>query len=75
MDWTIAGRKRRISYRQFVATELLQHLTDAEKDAINSLPQNEKAKFLTRLQKALEGDLSFPFPQIRVTQLPRAWHE
>jgi len=73
MDWTTAGRKRRISYRKFVATAWLRTMTDEEKDAINSLPPNEKAKFMTRLQKVMEGDLSYPFPQIPVSRLPGAW--
>lgn len=65
-------RKAQASYRQFVAFHLLRCLSDEESEAIRQLDPHERGIFLTRLEKALEGDIRYPFPHIRVDRFPPA---
>ena len=72
MRWKDPDRRARASYRQFVAFHLLHSLSEKELEAIRHLDAHERGKFLTRLQKALEGDTRYPFPHIRVDRFPSA---
>ena len=65
-------RQALASRRQWIASNFLKSLSQEEIKAINDLPREEKGKFLTQLQKALEGDVRFPFPFIAVDRFPGA---
>jgi hypothetical protein len=63
-------RRQLSSYRKWAATQLLLQMAHEEKEVINSLPRHEKLMFLTRLEKAMEGDIRYKPPLVQVKEFP-----